>query len=91
MQDDSTRRLLEENVRLNRENNKILRSLKRAQTIGTILRILWIAILIGIPVVLYVYVLQPYYETARTQYEEFEQQAGEIPFLNLFFEDKKSQ
>lgn len=87
---ETTRDLIEENIRLTKENNKLLRSLRRAQTISAIFKVIWIAVLIGLPFILYVYVLQPYYENVRTQYQEIEAQFGNIPLLNLFFKQEEA-
>jgi len=54
---DPTEGLLRENVRLNRENNKILRKLWRAQVLSFWSRVLFVLILIGVPVFFYQYYL----------------------------------
>lgn len=80
-----TRNLLEENLRLAKENNRLLRALKRAQTIGLIFKILWIAIFIGIPVALYIYVLEPYYMTLQGRFGDFQERVESIPGFGGFF------
>jgi len=73
------KKLLEENLRLSKENNRLLHKMKRAATLGLIFRLLWISVLIGIPVALYVYIIQPYYESVREGAQQFQEQVGEIP------------
>jgi hypothetical protein len=51
--------LLTENNRLLTENNKMLKTMRRNAQIGFIFRIVWIAVLIGMPLVLYYYVIAP--------------------------------
>ena len=89
--ESETRNLLEESLRLTKENNRLLRKLKRAQTIGTIFKIIWIAVLIGVPVVLYVYVIQPYYEGVQTRYDELQQTIEAIPGFGALWEQLKQQ
>ncbi|HEY4502716.1 MAG TPA: hypothetical protein VJH21_02700 [Candidatus Paceibacterota bacterium] len=85
------RDLLEENLRLTKENNRLLRKLKRAQTISTIFKIIWIAVLIGVPLVLYVYVIEPYYQEVQTRYDELQQRVEAIPGLGAILEQLKHQ
>jgi hypothetical protein len=67
--DDETRRLLRQNLDLAKENNRILRKLRRDAVLGNILRIVWWAILIGVPVYLYLTIFQPYLQELGATYE----------------------
>jgi len=89
--DESTNQLIRDNLRLTKENNRLLRKMKRAATYGLILRILWIAVLIGIPVALYVYVIQPYYAGFQAGFDQFQQQIESVPGLNLLLDQLNSQ
>lgn len=62
MSDPNIIELLRENQRLLNENNTLLRKMHRNAVIGFWFKILWIAVLIGLPFVIYVYVLKPYLE-----------------------------
>lgn len=63
---DSLHELLEENLRLTRENNKMLKSMRRAALIGRVMRVVFvISILAGLYYV-YVNYLEPYYEDIQT-------------------------
>ena len=86
-----TRNLLEENLRLTKENNRLLRKLKRAQTLGTVFRIIWIAVIVGLPVALYVYLIQPYYEGVQTRFESLQQKIDSIPGVEKILEKIKHQ
>ena len=50
---------LEEIYELLKENNKMLRSQKRARIMSGILRILWFVVVVGVPVWLYFHYIQP--------------------------------
>jgi hypothetical protein len=73
--------LLQENVRLAKENNELLQKMHRWSIIGIILRVVWYTIIIGVPFVLYFYLLEPYFTTFTTQYESFRQGVSTIPSL----------
>lgn len=57
------RAVLEENKRLLEQNNEMLRKMRRNATIAFWLRIVWILVLLGLPLLIYWYVLQPLFET----------------------------
>ena len=49
----------DELLKLVKENNKMLKKMRRNAFLGGVLKIIWIAIIIGVPVYLYVYFLAP--------------------------------
>ena len=53
-------RLLKENTELVRENNRILKKMRRNAVIELWVRVVWYAFLIGVPFLLYFYLLGPY-------------------------------
>lgn len=57
--DSDIKSLLQENLEITKENNELLRVLKRNNTIALVLRIAWYAIILGVPFILYFYVLDP--------------------------------
>lgn len=77
-------RLLRENQTLIKENNKILQKLHRHNVIGFIVRIVWYALLIGLPFALYFYILEPYFNAFGANYEVFRQGMAETPGLKGF-------
>ncbi len=54
------KRLLEENHKLLEENNRLLRKLHRNALIGIWMRVIGYSLFIGLPILIYVYVLEPY-------------------------------
>ncbi len=58
--EEETKRLLKENLELSRENNKILRKIRRSAIVGNIMRLFYWAFIIGVPVFLYFQFLEPY-------------------------------
>lgn len=73
--------LLRENTELTKQNNILLKKMYRNDMIGIWLRVVWYAVLIGLPFALYFYVLQPYFEAFGSDYDLFRQGIGEIPGL----------
>ncbi len=71
----------EEMLRLLKENNVLLKKLYRHSVIGFTFRIIWYAILIGLPFAVYFYVLEPYFNAFGANYETFRQGMAEIPGL----------
>jgi len=74
-------RLLKENAELVRENNVLLKKLYRNEMIGLTLRVIWYAVLIGMPFALYFYILEPYFNAFGSNYETFRLGIAEIPGL----------
>ena len=56
-------------LKLVKENNRLLRKMRRNAIIGNILRIIWWAVLIGLPIILYYYYLQPYVDQFVETYQ----------------------
>ena len=76
---EDLRTLLERNTQLLEENNRLLKQIHRAGVIGFWLRILWYLILLGLPFVLYFYVLQPYIAQLGSSYQNFSAQVQGVP------------
>ena len=70
-----------EMMRLLRENNSLLKKLYRHNIIGFGLKVLWLALLIGLPFAVYFYVLEPYFSAFGANYETFRAGMSEIPGL----------
>ena len=77
-------RILEENTVLVRENNLILRRLRRNSVIDLWLRVVWYAILIGLPFVLYFYILAPYFDVLGISSEKIRLGIGQLPGVKIF-------
>lgn len=57
--DADLKTLVEENLRISKENNKMLRSMRRAAVFGFFIRIIFWLTILGVPVYLYVVYLAP--------------------------------
>jgi len=66
--DQETRELLRKNLELAKENNRLLRKMRRGAILGNIVHVIWWAIVVGIPVFLYFTVLQPYIDQLLETY-----------------------
>lgn len=76
--DEEGKRLLRQNLELGRENNKMLKRIRRDARIGLLLRILWIAIIVGVPVFLYFTFLQQYVADVLDFYGDVQSQFNSI-------------
>jgi len=87
---ESTNRNLEELLvkqnELLEENNRILKRLQRFEIIGIWTKVIWYALLIGIPFALYYYFLEPYFTALGSSYETFSAGIHEIPGLKYLEE-----
>ncbi|PIT91284.1 hypothetical protein COU17_01520 [Candidatus Kaiserbacteria bacterium CG10_big_fil_rev_8_21_14_0_10_49_17] len=57
--DQETKDLLHKNLEITKENNRLLRRVRSGAAFDRIIKILWIAFLVGIPIYLYFTILQP--------------------------------
>lgn len=74
-------RLTRENNELIKQNHEYLRKMYRNDMIGMTFRIVWYAILIGLPFLVYLYILEPYFHAFGANYETFRAGMAEIPGL----------
>jgi len=74
--------LLRENLRLTRENNKLLKRMHRAHVIDVWFRVLFLLIAVGAPIFLYQYYLEDYVKNAWTTYKELKEDINNVS--NLF-------
>lgn len=73
--------MMKKNAELLEENNKILRKMHRYGILSFWFRILWYAIIIGLPFALYFYVFEPYFAAFGSSYENFIDGLNELPGL----------
>lgn len=66
--DPEIKTLLEKNLALSEENNRLIRGLRRANRIAFVWRVIYIGIFLGGAAVAFNY-LQPYFEGARGAYD----------------------
>lgn len=55
----NTQELLKKNLELTKENNKLLKKIRRGALLGGLFKLIWIAIIIGVPVYVYFNFLSP--------------------------------
>lgn len=82
--DIEIRYILEQNTALLKENNMLLKKMRRNATIGLWFQITWYVVLIGLPFALYFYILEPYFEALGSSYEVFSAGMQEIPGWKQF-------
>lgn len=61
------------------ENNKLLKKINRSNTWAFWLRLLWIGIILGLPFLLYYYIVAPYYQSLDSAFEFFGVELPDIP------------
>ncbi len=78
---DVMQELMEHNAQLLQENNKLLRKIHRNGVWSFWTRIIWYAVMIGLPFALYFYILEPYFTAFGASYENFIDGVNELPGL----------
>lgn len=71
--------LLRENARLIKENNRLLRKMRRAQVWGLAARMVALLLVLGLPVLVYYYFLQPLLGDLAQTYGALREGAGALP------------
>ena len=75
-----------ENQKLLVENNQLLKKMHKASVISLWLRVIWFSIIIGIPFVLYFYIIEPYFTSLGSSFETFQDGLQEVPGWKQFYE-----
>lgn len=78
--------LMLENQRLLTDNNQLLKKMYRRSVINFWFRIASTLIFIGVPFVLYYYVIEPYFENMGSSFSTFQEGLQEIPGWKQFYE-----
>ncbi len=74
--------LLRENVRLTKENNRLLKKMRRAQVWGFAARMATLLLVLGLPVLAYYYFLQPLLGDLAQTYGALREGAGALPDMD---------
>jgi len=83
---------LDEIYKLSKDNNRMLRAMRRDAFIGGIIKfVFWVAVFFVLPYVLYVLYLQPYLEQLQGAYENLNQNVQAVNEASNQFEDLKNQ
>lgn len=83
---EQMREIMLENQRLLKENNRLLQKVHRNAVLSFWLRVLWFVIIIGLPFILYYYVIEPYFEAFGSSFERFQDGLQEVPGWKQFYE-----
>lgn len=67
--DQRLERLVKENLRLAKENNRRIRSIQRGMFVSGIIRFLVWAVILGLPIIIYFALLKPYVDGATNTFE----------------------
>lgn len=57
--EQDTRDLLKKNLELTKENNRLLKKMRRNALLGGLMKLVWLAVIIGVPVYVYFNFLAP--------------------------------
>ena len=95
--DEEFKVLLRKNLELSKENNRLLKKMRRNAIISNILRIIWWSVIIGLPIYLYFSIFQPYLEELAAVYKNVQTDVGNlgsifnrIPFISDYIENFNS-
>ncbi len=75
-----------ENQRLLAENNELLKKIHRNAMVALWIRIIWAVVIIGLPFVVYFYVIEPYFNALGSSFSTFQAGLQEIPGWKQFWE-----
>ena len=81
MEDNEQNRLLRQTLEMEKENNRLLRKLRRDATVGRIMTLIFWGITLGVPVVLYYFFVAPYVKALQATYQGLEQNARQVQTL----------
>lgn len=81
MQDYSLHELLEENLKLTRENNKMLKRMRRAALIGRIVKFLFVLAVLFALYYAYVNYIQPNYQDLKATFVSLQAEVGRVKEL----------
>lgn len=76
--DDESLRLLRETLELEKENNRMLKKIRRSGIITTVITIVYWGLLIGVPLYIYYSYVQPYMNEISSSYSQIKQQVDGI-------------
>ena len=88
MEDHNIQELLKKNLELVKENNKLLKKIRRGAIFGGILKIVWIAIIIGVPVYVYINFLAPVLDQVLNAAETVQEVGGKVEGIQSELQDQ---
>lgn len=78
--------LMLENQRLLHENNDLMKKMLRRSTLGFFLKIVWLLVILGAPVALYYYVVEPYFTSVSASFQSFSDGLQNVPGWSQFYD-----
>ena len=78
------KRLLEKQTKLLEGNERLLKKIHRYYVWGFLFHILWYAIIIGLPFLVYFYFLEPYIQSFGASYESLMLNLDTLPWFQGF-------
>ena len=76
MPDTEETLLLRETLEVEKENNRLLRKMRRDAVVGRIFTIAFWAITLGVPVILYYFFIAPYIHSFQASYQQVQDSAN---------------
>jgi hypothetical protein len=78
MIDNDETRLLRETLAVEKENNRLLRKMRRDAFVGRIFTLIFWAMTLGVPVVLYYFFVSPYIKAIQGSYQGLQNNAEQM-------------
>ena len=76
--DQDIKDLLKKNLELTKENNKLLKKMRRNAFLGGLLKLVWISIVIGVPVYVYINFLAPVLDQVLDAAQTVQEVGGKV-------------
>ena len=82
---EEIKELLRQNQALIKENNEMLHKMRRSAMWATIFRVVWFCFIIGVPLALYYFFLEPNLTTLERAWGVIESSAQDVTGIKHFF------
>ena len=82
------RDLVKKNLELTKENNALLRKMRRGAIFGGILKLIWLAIIVGVPLYLYINYLAPVLDQVVGAAQTVQEVGGKVESLPQDLQNK---
>ena len=84
---EEIKKLLVENQRRLMENNQLLTEMRRAAVWGSVFKLIWLVVVLGIPVYAYFNYIAPNIDTIKENYSAFHDMSKDTESLKSWFDD----
>ncbi|MFC1733187.1 hypothetical protein ACFL6I_23050 [candidate division KSB1 bacterium] len=86
--EESIQELLKKNIELTKENNKLLKKMRRNALLGGLLKLVWIAVIVGVPVYVYFNFLAPVLDQVLDAAQTVQDVGGKVEVLQSDIQDQ---